>query len=166
MIFGDLSAAVGGSQGGWRGAIGGIAGAGAASWLLIGVLGITTGVVFVPILAVAAVFAALAGSMGLVEKIKKKALDTADARLALLPTEISDRIVSDLASRFAEVELAVTAEVMAFIEEQAQGIEASVRVNQQDEADQERTLQGLGRASLEVAGHRRALENTLTLAKA
>jgi hypothetical protein len=160
MIFGDLSAAVGGGQGGWRGAIGGIAGAGAASWLLIGVLGITSAVVFVPILAAAALFAAVGGSMGLVEKIKKKALDAADAKLALLPTEISARLTDALTARFAEVETAITEEVTGFIEEQARGIEEQVRISQQNEADQDRTLRDLKRAALEVAAHRETLTAT------
>jgi Dynamin family len=165
LLFGDLSAAVGGGKGGWRGAAGGILGAGAATWLLVGVLGITGGIVFVPILAIAALTAAWMGSAGLVKRVKDKTLRDADEKLALLPPDIIAKITADLTARFDELETVITQEVREFIEEQVRGIEAQVQISQQAVADQERTLRSLKTTEQGVRGHRKALEDTLTRAK-
>lgn len=165
LLFGDLSAAVVGGQGGWRGALGGILGAGAASWLLIGVLGITSGIVFVPILAIAALVGAAAGSSGLVARIKKKAVAAADEQLALLPSEVSVMISNDIKERFAKLEAAITNDVTAFIDDQVRNIQAQVQIKQQEEADQERTLRDLKAVEQDVLRHRKRLENTRVKAK-
>jgi DNA-directed RNA polymerase specialized sigma24 family protein len=127
LLFGDLSAAVGGGAGGYRGALGGILGAGAASWLLIGVLGITSGLVLVPILAIALLGSAITGSAGLVRRIKANALKAADDRLALLPSEATAQIANGLRARFDELQTVITSEVTAFIDEEERNINAQVQ---------------------------------------
>jgi hypothetical protein len=165
LLFGDISAAVGGGTGGYRGALGGIIGAGAASWILIGVLGITSAIVFVPILAIAMLFAAIAGSHTLVNRIKKKALEAADEKLALLPVAVTEQISANLRSLFSGLETEITTVVTTFIDEQVRGVEEQVRVNQQQEADREQTLRALERSEQDVRRHREALDNTMTIVK-
>ena len=165
LLFGDISAAVGGGAGGYRGALGGIVGAGAASWILIGVLGITSGIVFVPILAIAAIAAAIGGGVGLVDRIKKKALETAEEKLQVLPVDVNEQIKTGLTARFRVLETDVTALVTTFIDEQVASVEEQVRINQQQEADRDQTLRDLKRAEREVRRYRDALENTATIAQ-
>ena len=165
LLFGDISAAVTGGAGGWRGAAGGIAGALGASWLLIGVLGITSGFVLLPILAAAAAFGILAGGAGLVKRIKQKALDAADERLAQLPTELSGQLADNLTERFDELKSTVSAEVATFIDEQARIIEDLVQKNQQQEAAKEQELRSLQSEEQAVRGHRKALEDFVKTAK-
>jgi GTPase SAR1 family protein len=165
LVFGGGGAAVGGGAGGYRGALGGIIGAGAAGWLLISVLGITSGIVFAPIIAVAALFAAIGGSLGLVERIKKKALEPAQEKLAALPSEVSAKITADLATRFGAIQTAITAEVTAFIDEQARNVETQVQLSQQQETEQERTLEKLKATERDVLKHRKTLEDAVMIAK-
>jgi hypothetical protein len=159
LLLGDVSAAVTGGAGGWRGAVGGIAGALGASWLLMGVLGITSGLVLVPILAAAALFGGLAGSAGLASRIKRKAAGEADKELALLPTRVSTELTSNLTERFAELEKAVSAEVATFINEQVRIIDDLVQTNQQKEAAKEQELRTLQADEQEVRRHRKGLED-------
>jgi len=160
LLFGETSAAVGGA-GGWRGSAGGVVGAGAASWLLIGALGVTSGFVLLPVLAIAALGAAMAGSAGLATRIKRKALQAADERLALLPPEISRQIADNLTVRFAELKVAVSAEVTAFVIEQVRNIQDQVQRNQQREAEQEGTLQELKATGQDVLRRRQSLEKVI-----
>jgi Dynamin family len=159
LLFGDLTAAGTGGAGGWRGAAGGIAGALGASWLLIGVLGITSGLVLVPILAIAALFRGLAASAGLARRIKREAAEEADKQLALLPSQLSAELTSDLTERFEELKKAVGAEVTTFIDEQVHIIEDHVQTNQQQEAAKEQELRTLQADDQEVRGHRKTLQD-------
>ena len=165
FLLGDLSAAIGGGAGGWRGATGGVVGAFGASWLLIGVLGITSGFVLVPILAAAALAAALAGSAGLVNRIKQKALEAALEKLATLPAETAARIASDLKDRFGELGTVVWNEVTHFVEEQLRNVQAQVELNELDRVAKERMLQELDRAEADVNRQRDVLKNALTVAR-
>jgi hypothetical protein len=162
LLLGDISAAVGGAKGGYRGALGGIVGAGAATWILIGVLGITSGVVLVPILAIAALAAAIGGSAGLVKRIKQKALDTADQNLAVLPLAVEAKMTASLDARFAELKTAITAAVQAFIDEEVGNLNKQVAISQQNEAEKAGTLRGLKQDELEVLRLRAILNNTAT----
>ena len=160
LIFGDFGGVAGGGAGGWR-TIGGIAGALGASWLLIGILGLTAGVVFLPILAIAAVIVAASGSAGLVGRIKRKALEAADERLALLPPQVSDHLASDLNQRFDALTEAVTQEVSDFVEEQRRSLESQVEASRQAEAEKAGALRELEAAGAEVGRHRETLESVL-----
>jgi hypothetical protein len=161
LLFGDISAAVSGGVGGWRGSLGGISGALGASWLLIGVLGITSGLVFLPIMAIGAIGASISGSAGLVGRIKKKALDAADEQLRLLPAESSAYIASDLAERFLELTRLVTEEVRAFIEEQTRNLERQIQFSRKGEADKKRESSQLEEAVVDVGRYRKVLEEAL-----
>lgn len=164
LLFGDLSAAVTGGTGGWRGAAGGIAGALGASWLLMSVLGITSGLVFLPILAVAAGVGLLAGSAGLAGRIKRKAIEEADKQLALLPSQLSAEIASELTQRFEELKKEVGAELTTFIDEQVRIIEDHVQKNQQQEAAKEQELRSLKADEQEVRAHRKTLQDFIQTA--
>jgi len=164
LLFGDLSAAVTGGASGWRGAAGGIAGALGASWLLMGVLGITSGLVFLPILAAAAVAGLFAGSAGLVGRIKRKAIEEADKQLALLPSQLSAEIASELTGRFDELKKEVSAELTTFIDEQVRIIEDHVQKNQQQEAAKEQELRRLKADEQEVRAHRKTLQDFIQTA--
>ena len=121
LFFGDVSAAVTGGAGGWRGAAGGISGALGASFLL-GALGVGAGIVFWPVtLAAAMVAGIVAGSYNLDQRVKKKALETADKSLATLPDVSGGVISAKVAEFFAQAEQEVSAEVKAFITEQVRG---------------------------------------------
>jgi Dynamin family len=161
ILFGDLSAAVVGGKGGWRGAAGGILGAGAATWLLVGVLGITSGIVFLPILALAALTAAWMGSAGIVGRIKRKTLSDADEKLALLVPDVSAKIASDLETRFEALGKEVTEEISAFVDEQTRNLEAIVKVGQQEDSARELAWQELKKAEADVTRYREMLTNVL-----
>lgn len=162
LFFGDVSAAVTGGAGGWRGAAGGISGALGASILL----GATAGIVFFPVtLAAAAVAGVAAGGFGLEERVKKVALATADQSLAELPDLSSDVISAKVAEFFAQAEQEVSAEVKAFITEQVRSIEQLVELNQRDQADKDRTLKDMAKARQAVAEHVATLEQAVAIAK-
>ena len=164
-LFGDINPELEGGANGFRGFLGGLAGAGAAGWLLIGVLGITSGLVLVPIALAAAAASVLIGSAGLVDRIKKRALAATDEKLAELPGQVSNQIENGIRARFAELESTISAEVNAYIDTQVRNIEAQEAINQQGEADQVRTLQRLKATEQEVRKHRAALEDTVAKAK-
>jgi len=165
LFFGDVSAAVTGGAGGWRGAAGGISGALGAS-ILLGALGVTAGIVLWPATLAAAMMAGIwAGGRGLDQRVKKVALETADQSLATLP-DVSGKVISaKVAEFFAQAEQEVSAEVKAFITEQVRSIEKFVELNQRDQADKDRTLKEMAKARSTVAEHVATLEQAVAIAK-
>lgn len=166
LMFGDLSAAVTGGAGGWRGAAGGISGALGASFIL-GALGVgTAAVVFWPVtLAAAAVVGMAAGGIHIEDRIKKGVLTKADPALAELPEATSELISGKTKEFFERAEEQVTAEVRGYIDEQVRSLEQFVELNQRDQADKERALRELAQAKKTVDGHIKALEQAITVAK-
>ena len=165
LFFGDISAAVTGGAGGWRGAAGGISGALGASFLL-GALGVTAGVVFWPAtLAAAAVAGIMASSHRLDERVKKAALAQADQSLAALPDISRDLVAGKVAEFFGHAEQEVSAEVKNFIAEQVRSIEKFVEVNQRDQAEKDRLLKEMGKAISTLAKHLAILEQAVAIAK-
>ena len=165
LFFGDVSAAVTGGAGGWRGAAGGISGALGAS-ILLGALGVTAGVVLWPLTLAAAMTAGIAASSyNLDRRVKNAALATADQSLATLP-DLSGQVISaKVAEFFAQAEQEVSAEVKAFITEQVRSIEKFVELNQRDQADKDRTLKDLAKIRSAVAEHVATLEQAVAIAK-
>jgi hypothetical protein len=164
LFFGDLSAAVTGGAGGWRGAAGGIAGALGAAFLLT-VMGIG-GIVFFPVtLAAAAIGGLLLGGMGLDKRVIKKVVETADTELAKLPDQSGDQIAEHTATFFAEAEREVTAEVRGYIDEQVRAIEQFVELNQRDQTSKDRVLKELAQARTQVRGHLASLQQAIAIAR-
>ena len=165
LFFGDVSAAVTGGAGGWRGAAGGISGALGATFLL-GALGVGAGIVFWPVtLAAAAVAGMAAGSYHLDQRVKEKALEIADKSLATLPDVSGGVISAKVAEFFAQAEQEVSAEVKAFITEQVRAIQQFVELNQRDQADKDRLLKEMAQARSAVAGYVDTLEQAVAIAK-
>jgi Dynamin family len=165
LFFGDVSAAVTGGAGGWRGAAGGISGALGAS-LLLGALGVTAGIVFWPAtLAAALVAGAYTGGQGLEKRVKKVALETADVSLAALPDASSGPISAKTAEFFSQAEQEVSAEVKGFITEQVRSIQQFVELNQRDQADKDRILMAMAKARSAVAEHVETLERAVAIAR-
>ena len=165
LFFGDVSAAVTGGAGGWRGAAGGISGALGAS-ILLGALGVGAGIVFWPVTLAAAMVAGIAaGSYNLDQRVKKAALATADQSLATLPDLSGEVISAKVAEFFAQAEQEVSGEVKAFITEQVRSIEKFVELNQRDQADKDRTLKEMAKARSTVAEHVVTLEQAVAIAK-
>jgi Dynamin family len=165
LFFGDISAAVTGGAGGWRGAAGGISGAFGAS-LLLTVLGVTAGVVFWPAtLAAAALAGIAAGGHGLDERVKKATLTNADESLAALPDISRDLVSAKVAEFFGQAEQEVSAEVRDFIAEQIRSIEKFVELNQRDQAEKDRLLKEMGKVSTALAKHLTTLEQAVAIAK-
>jgi len=165
LFFGDVSAAVTGGAGGWRGAAGGITGALGASFLL-GALGVTAGIVFWPAtLAVAMLAGITAGGYHLDERVKKAALDTADQALANLPEASSALISGKVADFFGQAEQEVSGEVKAFIAEQVRSIQQFVELNQRDQADKDRMLKEWDKARSALTGYVATLEQAVAIAK-
>jgi hypothetical protein len=164
LFFGDLSAAVTGGAGGWRGAAGGIAGALGAAFLLA-VMGVG-GIVFFPVtLAAAAIGGLLLGSMGLDKRVVKKVIEAADPVIAKLPDESGDQIAEHTAAFFAEAERQVTDEVRGYIDEQVRAIEQFVELNQRDQASKDRALKELAQARAQVRGHLGTLQQAIAIAR-
>jgi hypothetical protein len=164
LFFGDISAAVTGGAGGWRGAAGGIAGALGAAFLLT-IMGVG-GVIFLPVtLAAAAVGGLLLGGMGLDKRVIKKVVETADPELAKLPDSSGDQIARHTAAFFAEAEREVTAEVSGYIDEQVRAIEQFVELNQRDQASKDRILKELAQARARVRGHLSTLQQAIAVAR-
>jgi hypothetical protein len=166
LFFGDISAAVTGGAGGWRGAVGGISGALGAA-VILGALGVgAASVVFWPVtLAAAAVVGLIGGSLHIEERAKKAALATADPALAMLPDATGDLIATKTAEFFARAEQEVTAEVRGYIAEQLRSIEKFVELNQRDQAAKDRALKELTQARNAVKAHIDALEQAVAVAK-
>ena len=165
LFFGDVSAAVTGGAGGWRGAAGGISGALGAS-ILLGALGVGAGIVFWPATLAAAMLAGMAaGGYNLEQRVKKAALETADKSLATLPDVSGGVISAKVAEFFAQAEQEVSAEVKAFITEQVRAIQQSVELNQRDQADKDRLLKEMAQARSAVAGYVDTLEQAVAIAK-
>jgi Dynamin family len=165
LFFGDISAAVTGGAGGWRGAAGGISGALGASFLL-GALGVTAGVVFWPAtLAAAALVGIAAGSHRLDERVKKAALTRTDESLARLPDISRDLTSAKVAEFFGQAEQEVSAEVKNFITEQVRSIEKFVELNQRDQAEKDRLLKEMAKVSTALARHMDTLEQAVAIAK-
>jgi len=165
LFFGDVSAAVTGGAGGWRGAAGGISGALGASFLL-GALGVTAGIVFWPVtLAAAAAAGMAAGSYKLDERVKKAALETADRGLAGLPDASGELISAKVKEFFGQAEQEVTTEVKGFITEQIRSIETFVELNQRDQAEKDRILKEMAKARSAVTEYVATLQQAVAIAK-
>lgn len=164
MLFGDFSGVVAGGVGGWRGAVGGLAGY-LGSFILLTVVGIG-GVVFWPLmLAGAAVVGFMAGGAGLDKRVKEKVLKTVDDQLRTLPAEAGPAITAKVRESFAELEQMVRQEITAAIDEEERNIQNVVELNMRDQAERERSLLELVDASAAVARHRLALAEALTIAR-
>ncbi len=165
LFFGDVSAAVTGGAGGWRGAAGGISGALGATFLLTA-LGVGAGIVFWPVtLAAAAVAGMAAGGYKLDERVKKAALETADQGLAKLPDASGELISGKVAEFFDRAEQEVTTEVKGFIAEQVRSIEKFVELNQRDQAEKDRILKEMAKAHSAVAEYVNTLQQAVAIAK-
>lgn len=166
LLADDLSATTVGGTGTFRGAAFRATGSLGTSWLLMGVLGITSGLVFVPVmLVIAALTGALSGGAGLVGRIKNKALESADERVALLPQEMSARLRADLSERFDELEQRMTDEVADFVAEQVDSLEQQFRISRGANADRDRAMRELAQSAVLVDDQRVTLKRTLASIK-
>jgi len=165
LFFGDISAAVTGGAGGWRGAAGGISGALGAA-VLLSALGVTAGIVFFPVtLASAALAGMLMSRVSLDKRVKASVLAKADPALALLPEEGGDLVSAKVRELFAQAETEVTGEVRGFIDEQVHSIEAFVELNQRDQAEKDRQLRDLAKARGALAELAGTLKQAIAVAK-
>jgi hypothetical protein len=165
LLLGDVSAAVTGGAGGWRGAAGGITGA-LGMGLILGAIGVTAGIVLFPLTLGAALGAGvLAGGAGLEKRVKEKVAQECDAEIAKLAEAVRPRLEEKLSGDFVQLERTVTDEITAEIDEEARNIRKVVELNQRDQADRERVLAELEDLGSEVAGHRLALQQALLVAR-
>lgn len=160
VLMGDLPSALSGGAGGWRGAVGAAAG-GFGAGVLLALAGVTSAAVFLPVALAAAAMAGIAGGgAGLVKRARRKVLDDADGKLALLPQETA-AITAKLQEQFDTIEQAVTDEITALIHEERRNIEEIVELNQRDQVERDRILASLDDAARTLADHQRALEYAL-----
>jgi len=164
LFLGDISAAVTGGAGGWRGAAGGIGGALGAT-VLLGALGLTSIAFFPVTLAAAAIAGMYFGKAGLEKRVKETVLQTADPSLALLPEQSGDLVATKVDELFEQVESEVTGEVNGFIDEQVRSIEAFVELNQRDQADKDRQLRDLAAARTALTELSGTLRQAVAIAK-
>ena len=165
LFFGDISAAVTGGAGGWRGAAGGISGALGASFLLTA-LGVTAGVVFWPAtLAAAALVGIAAGGHRLDKRVMKAALTSTDESLASLPDVSRDLVSAKVAEFFSQAEQEVSTEVKNFIAEQVRSIEKFVELNQRDQAEKDRFLKEMAKVNSALTKHMEILGQAVVIAK-
>jgi hypothetical protein len=165
LFFGDVSAALTGGAGGWRGAAGGISGALGMGFLLAAV-GVTAGAVFFPLtLAAAATLGMLGATSGLEKRVKDAMATRCDPLLAELATEVEPKIAAKLADDFVLLEKTVTEELLAVIDEEERNIRTMVELNQRDQEDRTRVLAELADLGADVAKHRMALQQALVIAQ-
>jgi len=165
FLVGDMVGAFAGGAGGWRGAVGSAAGAFGASALLVGVLGVSTAGAAIPVMATAYLVGQAVAGRGMEKRIKDKALQAADEKLAPLPAETSAKFREDLRERFSEILKAITAAVKTFINDQIRNIEAQIHLNEQDQATKDQILQQLKQAETVVNKRKDVLKTALTIAK-
>ncbi len=165
LLVGDVVGAVAGGYGGWRGAVGSMAGAFGASALLVGVLGVSTAGAAIPVMAAAFLVGQAFAAKGLDQRIKDKALECTDEQLAPLAAQTHIRFRDDLKDRFEALGKTVTEEVEIFINGQIRNIEAQIHLNEQDQTTKEQLLKQLTQAEAVVAQRKDALKTALTIAK-
>lgn len=165
LLLGDLSAAITGGAGGWRGAAGGISGALGTAFIL-GALGLATSVVFFPLtLAAAFTFGIIFGGRGFEQRLKVKVREATDPLIANLADEMAPKISQKLADDFELIEKTVTEEITAVIDEEERNIRQIVELNRRNQADRDELAAQLNEAKSVVAQHRLTLQQALTIAQ-
>ncbi|MET7403723.1 dynamin family protein [Dactylosporangium sp. NPDC005572] len=165
VLVGNPLGAVGAGAGGWRGAVGSAVGA-FGTGLVLGLLGISSAVVFWPVaLAGALLFGLIGGGIGLEKRIKAKAVEKTDEQLQSLPDQMALVISKNIADKFAEIEEEVTKLVTDLIDEEERNVREVVELNRMKQEDKERTQQTLTDATAALARSRVALQRALTLAQ-
>lgn len=165
VLVGNPLGAVGAGAGGWRGAVGSAVGA-FGTGLVLGLLGVTTAVVFWPVaLGGALLFGLLGGGIGLEKRIKAKAAERTDEQLRLLPDQMAVVISNNLGEKFAHMQEEVTRMVTDLVDEEERNIHEIIDLNRMKQEDKERTQQALTEATGELARSRVALQRALTLAQ-
>lgn len=158
--FSVLGALTGGA-GGWRGAVGSIAGSFGTTAVLLAV-GATSAIVFFPaVLAGSLILGTVMGGRGLEGRVKKKCTEKIDEVLRQMAVEAAPKIGLQLAEKLQVLESTVMKQVMASTEEQARNIEQIVELNQRDQAGRDRALAALDEASARVVAQRQTLQEAL-----
>jgi hypothetical protein len=165
VLAGNLFGAVGAGAGGWRGAVASLAGA-FGSGVVMGLLGVTSMVVFWPVaLAGAIVFGVLGGGIDLEKRVKNKLLKELDPQLATMPNDLEPVLRTKLAAKFEALETDVAAAVERMVDEEERSIREVIDLNRMNQQDKERTEQQLVALSAELAQRRTDLQRALLLAR-
>jgi hypothetical protein len=165
VLAGNLFGAVGAGAGGWRGAVGSLAGA-FGTGVVLGLLGVTSMVVFWPVaLAGAIVFGILGGGVGLEKRVKAKALEEVDQQLSVMPTGMEPVLRNELTARFDELEVAVSKAVEDMVDEEERNIREVIELNRMNRQDKDRIDQQLVAAAADLAQRRLDLQRALLLAR-
>lgn len=164
MVFGDLSAAVTGGAGGFRGAAGGIAGA-VTTGVTLAIAGASM-TVLAPITLAAALAAGIAaGGWDLDGRIKRKIANETDPRIADLGRDIEPRMAEKVEATFDAVETAVTREIVAIVAEEERNIRQVVELNQRDQTERDDVLADLTQAATALGKHQQALAQAVVVAQ-
>jgi hypothetical protein len=165
LLVGDIAGVLGGGVGGWRGAAGSIGGLFGTAFVL-GALGLAGSVVFFPVvLAGAIVLGVIGGGVSLERRIKNKASEQTDQVLAGMPDEIRPKITDKINDIFGQMESVVTKEISDVNDEEVRHIRESVELNQREQADRDLVVTKLNETASAVAGHRAAIQRSLTIAR-
>ncbi|MFF9063981.1 dynamin family protein [Streptomyces sp. NPDC014891] len=166
FLVGGLGGAVAGGTVGWRGAAGGAGGAFGAAFLL-GVLGVSPAApVVIPVVMAASLVGSLGvGSLNLERRLKDKAVADADNALRDLPSQLIGEVGQKIRGQFDDLEVLVTADIVAAIDEEERSIRLMVEENQRDQQAREQQLARLGELKAAVAGHLFQLQKALSTAQ-
>jgi hypothetical protein len=162
LAAGDFSAILGPIGGGYRGVAGAFVAGHLAAGLAVSVLGITSAVALLPIIAIAATLGSMAaGSIGFEDRVKAKVLQMADPGLRAMPEQTADKIDQETAKVFSQIEAEVMKQVLAVIEEEERNIQKMVELNKRSQAEKAQSLAMLDDASKKLALQRQALKDVL-----
>lgn len=164
LVLGGGGGAITGGAAGWRGTAGSVAGVVGTSFVL-GMLGVTSAVIFLPAVVAAALVAGfLTAGADLERRVKDKALEQCDGMLAGLPEGYRPVIRENLERYFELLETTVTKEVRAFIEEEEHHLARALELNQSEQAERDRAIAALTAAADVLAQQRLALQRALVIA--
>jgi hypothetical protein len=128
---------------------------------VLSAIGVTTAAVFVPVIMVAGMLAAVVAGKLDRGKVITKALEEWDPALARLPAEAGEKLDAMVAERFDELEAAVMDQVSALIEEEEQTFRKLAEENRRSQTEKAREMARYRDAISRVEMGRSALSDVL-----
>ena len=160
LLVGDLSSVFGAGGGGLR-SVAGAFGGQLAAGIVLSAIGVTTAAVFVPVVMVAGMLAAVVAGKLDKGKVISKALEEWDPALARLPAEAGEKLDALVVERFDELEAAVMEQVSALIEEEEQTFRKLAEENRRSQTEKAREMARYQDAIGRVEMGRKALSDVL-----
>lgn len=165
VLTGNLFGAVGAGAGGWRAAVGGLAGA-FGTGAVLGLLGVVSLPILWPAAILSAiVFSVLAGGVGLETRVKTKVLADIDPQLALMPVGMDPVLHKVLNDNFDVLEADVATAVEQMVEQEERSLREVIELNQLDQQDKDRAEQQLLAVVAELAQRKLDLQRVLVRAR-